>query len=440
MQINEEMRKLFDQKYLITNTTLGYGSGNFSQVLAGLRKIDGARVAIKFIDPKFSVCEVEILRNLSHSNIVQLYDYFEDAIIINQSIQSILVMECMDGGELLINFLSIRSYSENQCRRVAQNILGAINYCHFKGILHRDIKLDNLLLKTRDELSTVKLADFGIAVELPPDGYLETPVIYGSPRYVAPEVLLWYPYGRPADMWSFCISMYALLCGQFPFASDEEIMTPDFRLPEEELNRLSADARSFLVSILIFDPTQRLTALAALEHPWLTHFSRSCYGSFGNNNHTTNNNNNNNNDNSSTSSKLSDRVDRLKHSNYSKNDFHHTSSQILPEQQLLSYDPISVGRSPSSSIPLRKHLADQSRQAQSPFQEELQPDHPLQIYRKPGFLLSNALRLSKYTHEKVENTSSLLSTLTDNNTANNSTCTHIGLSAISSNSPKNSPH
>ena len=261
---------IFHGKYCLSSRILGTSSGPVPQILVGFRNFDKKRVAVKFIDRLFSTSEIGILKTLDHSNIVKLLDYYEDAIVINQSLQSILVMECMDGGNLCNWFKSKPRYCVNEVRELTRGLLRSIVYIHQRDIIHRDIKLDNILLKKKNIITDVKLADFGIAIQIPPEGDIYSPIIFGSSHYIAPEVLLRQRYGKAVDMWSLGVTIYILLCGQFPFATDEEVLTPNLRFSGEELSRLSLDACNFLLSLLRFNPAERLTAKQALSHPWLS--------------------------------------------------------------------------------------------------------------------------------------------------------------------------
>lgn len=262
----------FFQKYILTDSVLGSGSGIFADVLVGIRKKDKKKVAVKVIDPNFSRTEAIILKKLSHKNIVQFYDYFPDSILFYDVLQCLLVMECMEGGELLHRIISRAAYDENQARDAARNVLLAIEYCHKNSILHRDLKPDNLLLKYPDDDADLKLADFGVAIELPPEGWIQTSLV-GTPRYFSPEVLLGNPYGRPADMWSFGIVLYILLCGQYPFDSDNQVASNQLEFQVGQLENISPEAASLIRSILLYEPSQRLTATEALAHPWFSQSS-----------------------------------------------------------------------------------------------------------------------------------------------------------------------
>lgn len=253
----------FSDLYTLTDEVLG--SGGFSEVLAGFTVNGGRKVAVKVMDPasmKYSTHEVEILKKIQHRNIIQFLHYFE------YDTQCLLVMECLEGGELLDRIISKRSYDENIARDAAKNILLAIQHCHEKNILHRDLKPENLLLRSHNDDTDLVVADFGAAISLPENGFLISHTV-GTVGYIAPEILTQQPYSKPADMWSFGIILYILLCGQFPFEDDNQVIRQEIMLPEDEMSQMSDDASSLLRALLKRDPAQRLTAEQGLQHSWM---------------------------------------------------------------------------------------------------------------------------------------------------------------------------
>ena len=253
----------FSDLYTLTDEVLG--SGGFSEVFAGYRVNDGRKVAVKVMDPactKYSMHEVEILKMINHRNVIQFFDYFEyDA-------QCLLVMECLEGGELLDRIISKHSYDENIARDAARNIILAIQHCHAQNILHRDLKPENLLLRSHDDDAELVLADFGAATLLPESGSLSSHCV-GTIGYIAPEILAQQLYSKPVDMWSFGVILYILLVGQFPFEDDSQVLCEELKFQEEELGQLSHEARSLVRSLLKRNPMERLTAEQVLQHSWM---------------------------------------------------------------------------------------------------------------------------------------------------------------------------
>ena len=253
----------FNELYKLTDEVLG--TGGYSEVFVGFRIEDNKKVAIKVMSTKLIQTpfdEVDILKKLWHKNIIRFFDFFE------YTTESLLVMECLDGGELLNRIISKCSYDENIAREAAINALHGLKHCHSLNIIHRDLKPDNLLLRSTDDDADLVLADFGMAIELPPEGFILSPIV-GTPGYIAPEILMFKPYSKPADMWSFGVTLYILLIGQFPFETDSQATGKDLQFHEEELLRISEDASHLLRSLLKPNPAERLTVEQALSHPWM---------------------------------------------------------------------------------------------------------------------------------------------------------------------------
>jgi len=209
------------------------GQGSYAVVKLAFDKNTSEKVAIKtyeklrLSDPrkmKNVRREISILQGVSHPNIIQLYSAFETIrqvffILFNfllKIYQKIhLVMEYV-GKTSLHSFLkskSNRQLTEQEARAIFTQICSGISYCHSKHIVHRDIKLENILL---DDYNNVKIIDFGFSICIDPDKKLN--VFCGTPSYMAPEIVakLYYK-GAAADVWALGILLYAMLCGRFPF-------------------------------------------------------------------------------------------------------------------------------------------------------------------------------------------------------------------------------
>ncbi len=182
-------------------------------------------------------------------------------------------MELLEGGELLEQIVEKGNLSETKAKEAIMPIISAIQYFHEQGIIHRDIKLENILVPhNSDDYTQLKVADFGLAKLLNED---LTETQCGSPGYVAPEILNKVPYGKECDLWSIGIVAYIMLCGQPPFFNDDK-----FALYEEIKNgqpnyeldlwkQISPEGQDFIQRILVKDPMQRLTIPNMLAHPWL---------------------------------------------------------------------------------------------------------------------------------------------------------------------------
>lgn len=128
-------------------------------------------------------------------------------------------MEYMNGGDLLDLLLKRKYLPEKDVQKAAVSLIDALRYCHDYGIIHRDIKAENILLKNPDEdISCLKLADFGLAKIL--ENQTMTDTVCGSPNYIAPEILEKKGYGKECDYWSLGVIIYVMLSGTFPFDSD----------------------------------------------------------------------------------------------------------------------------------------------------------------------------------------------------------------------------
>ena len=166
--------------------------------------------------------EIALLKSLRHPNIITLHEHFED------DAHYYLVTEKCAGGEIFDRIVEREFYSELKARNVARALLQAIEYCHDQGVCHRDLKPENLLLTSREDDESFKIADFGFgkrSVGLASRGDhnnaygLSTQC--GTPGYIAPEILEGQRYGKGVDIWSAGIITYILLCGYPPFHDDD---------------------------------------------------------------------------------------------------------------------------------------------------------------------------------------------------------------------------
>ncbi|BFG37776.1 CDPK-related kinase 7 [Prunus yedoensis var. nudiflora] len=271
-------------KQFVAHYELGdeVGRGHFGYTCSAKAKkgsLKGQDVAVKVI-PKSKMTtaiaiedvrrEVKILRALTHKNLVQFYEAYED----DDNVY--VVMELCKGGELLDSILSRGGkYSEDDAKAVMVQILSVTAYCHLQGVVHRDLKPENFLFTSSDEKSPLKAIDFGLSDYVKPDERLND--IVGSAYYVAPEVLH-RSYGTEADMWSIGVIAYILLCGSRPFWARTEsgifraVLKADPSFDEAPWPSLSSDARDFVKRLLNKDYRKRLTASQALCHPWLANY------------------------------------------------------------------------------------------------------------------------------------------------------------------------
>ena len=207
--------------------------------------------------------EIGIMRKLRHPNIVQLHDFFdeEDNIYI--------VMEYCRGGPLFKQIVNRSKYTEKDAREIFVYLLSALKYTHSMGIVHRDVKPDNILL-INESSNDVKIADFGLSAAIDEGGHLLE--FAGSFHWMAPEILenTSTPYGKPVDLWSLGVIAYNLLSGDYPFISKEQILRAEYYPMEgDSWESVSESAKDFIRKLLVVDPAQRMTADQASLHAWI---------------------------------------------------------------------------------------------------------------------------------------------------------------------------
>ncbi|XP_046379276.1 calcium/calmodulin-dependent protein kinase type II delta chain-like isoform X32 [Haliotis rufescens] len=261
------------------------GKGAFSIVRRCVQKATGLEFAAKIINTKKLSArdhqklerEARICRLLKHPNIVRLHDSIQDEGF------HYLVFDLVTGGELFEDIVAREFYSEADASHCMQQILESVNYCHLHGIVHRDLKPENLLLPSKPENlllaskakgAAVKLADFGLAIEVQGDqqawfGFA------GTPGYLSPEVLRKDPYGKPVDIWACGVILYILLVGYPPFWDEDQhrlyaqIKAGAYDYPSPEWDTVTPEAKNLINSMLTVNPAKRITASEALKHPWI---------------------------------------------------------------------------------------------------------------------------------------------------------------------------
>ncbi|XP_039677694.1 calcium/calmodulin-dependent protein kinase type II delta 1 chain isoform X5 [Perca fluviatilis] len=252
------------------------GKGAFSVVRRCLKISTGQEYAAKIINTKKLSArdhqklerEARICRLLKHPNIVRLHDS------ISEEGFHYLVFDLVTGGELFEDIVAREYYSEADASHCIQQILESVNQCHVNGIVHRDLKPENLLLASKLKGAAVKLADFGLAIEVQGEqqawfGFA------GTPGYLSPEVLRKDPYGKPVDMWACGVILYILLVGYPPFWDEDQhrlyqqIKAGAYDFPSPEWDTVTPEAKDLINKMLTINPAKRVTATDALKHPWI---------------------------------------------------------------------------------------------------------------------------------------------------------------------------
>lgn len=257
----------FIGKYNLGHTL---GKGSFSIVKEGQDIETQAHYAVKII-PKSNLNteadierferEVRVLLKMDHPGIIKIYDFLVD------SSYFYLIMDLCKGDTLLNRILQPGMMDEESAKPLFKQILDTVTYIHEKGIAHRDLKLDNVLVEPN---GNIKIIDFGFSKFANPGQMCMTPC--GSPVYAAPEILDGQSYdGKLADMWSCGVLLYCLVTGELPWRSGNQMLVfnqikkGSYDLPEN----LSENCKDLISKLLNSKPAERLTAVEASNHPWL---------------------------------------------------------------------------------------------------------------------------------------------------------------------------
>ncbi|KAG5450855.1 MAP/microtubule affinity-regulating kinase 3 [Clonorchis sinensis] len=245
------------------------GKGNFAKVKLASHVITGKEVAIKIIDKtqlspssrQKLFREVRLMKLLDHPNIVKLFEIIDNEKILY------LVMEYASGGEVFDYLVAHGRMKEKEARAKFRQIVSAVQYCHQKRIIHRDLKAENLLL---DSDMNIKLADFGFSNEFSPGTKLDT--FCGSPPYAAPELFQGKKYDGPeVDVWSLGVILYTLVSGSLPFDGQnlrelrERVLRGKYRIPFY----MSTDCECLLKKMLVLNPAKRHSLESVMKDRWI---------------------------------------------------------------------------------------------------------------------------------------------------------------------------
>ncbi|XP_026990133.1 serine/threonine-protein kinase MARK2 isoform X6 [Tachysurus fulvidraco] len=245
------------------------GKGNFAKVKLAKHILTEKEVAVKIIDKtqlnssslQKLFREVRIMKLLNHPNIVKLFEVIETEKTLY------LVMEYASGGEVFDYLVAHGRMKEKEARAKFRQIVSAVQYCHQKCIVHRDLKAENLLL---DADMNIKIADFGFSNEFTVGNKLDT--FCGSPPYAAPELFQGKKYDGPeVDVWSLGVILYTLVSGSLPFDGQnlkelrERVLRGKYRIPFY----MSTDCENLLKKFLILNPTKRGSLEQIMKDRWM---------------------------------------------------------------------------------------------------------------------------------------------------------------------------
>ncbi|XP_024864573.2 myosin light chain kinase 3 isoform X2 [Kryptolebias marmoratus] len=260
--------------YYTINRDEVLGGGRFGQVYKCLEKSSGLTLAAKIIkarnqkEKEVVRNEIQVMNQLNHANLIQLYAAFESRNDI------VLVMEYVEGGELFDRIID-ENYNLTELDTVLfiRQICEGLQYMHKNYILHLDLKPENILCVSR-ATNKIKIIDFGLARRYKPREKLR--VNFGTPEFLAPEVINYEFVSFPTDMWSLGVITYMLLSGLSPFLGDDDnetlnnILSCQWNFEEEEFADISDEAKDFITRLLVKSKSWRMSATESLRHGWLS--------------------------------------------------------------------------------------------------------------------------------------------------------------------------
>ena len=253
------------------------GKGKFGLVKLGIHKLTGRKVAIKIINKQglteqemqLTKTEIEILKIGQHPNIITLYD------VIENEEKIYIIMEYCAGSDLFA-YIEERNFKlpEKHAAQIIRKLSSAVYYLHSFGIIHRDVKPENILMTDKTEYADIRLLDFGLSKIVRQGEKCTEP--YGTLSYVSPEVLQDIPYDERCDLWSIGVITYLLLSGVLPFDDENNIKEIARKTVYEKtpfyptlFQDVSKEAIDFVDKLLQKDPDKRMKMTELFEHPWM---------------------------------------------------------------------------------------------------------------------------------------------------------------------------
>ncbi|CAD8174342.1 unnamed protein product [Paramecium pentaurelia] len=268
------------------------GKGNFASVYLAERVEDGQQMAIKAFSKSIAyaeengkeglINEIKLMRQVDHPNIIKLYE-------VNETANSLYIcLELLEGGQLYEQLKKKVIFTNKEIQTIIKGLLEGLKHIHSKDIMHRDIKLENILFKKQNAIDTVCLADFGLATYVHEKIYLYSRC--GTPGFVAPEVLnikdLSTKYDKVCDIYSLGLVFHLLLTGKsvFPGRSYTTIVNLNkeakIQWNSSIFELIPKPAFDLLRRMLETDPKQRISAQEALKHEYFNAFNVSNLGQF----------------------------------------------------------------------------------------------------------------------------------------------------------------
>ena len=258
------------------------GEGKFGLVKLGIHKSTHQRVAIKIIkksqmkdnDAELVKSEIDIMKLCHHPNVVRLLDHFENAEYI------FIVMEYLSGGSLKDYFVRKKyNFDEKRASEIMFQLGLGLQYLHQYGIVHRDLKPDNIMMTETENMSQIKIMDFGLSKIMGPKEHVVDG--FGTLSFVAPEVLVRTPYNKEVDIWSLGIICYYMLTGLLPFDDDSDneeiiakmIVFKECKFPKNFWEKRSDEVIDLIKKCLEKRPDKRITIENYLNHKWFKKFN-----------------------------------------------------------------------------------------------------------------------------------------------------------------------